>query len=121
MNLLNLLATNVNPSQTGQHIVDTAYEKFLNIINIIMPVLIGVVLVFGLVYGIILGIQFAKAEDTEGRDKAKQRLINVIIGVLVAAIIIGVIYAILGGNTIKKYFDSKKLSGTSGGGTTVVD
>ena len=89
MNLVNLLASSMNPSEVGPEIIKTAYEKFQNVINIIMPVLISVVLVFGLVYGIILGINFAKAEDTEARDKAKQRLINVVIGVLVAAIIMG--------------------------------
>ena len=115
MKLLNLLAAAAGSemdktvSSEGKELVKVAYGKFMNIINVLMPVLIAVVLVFGLVYSIILGIAFAKAEDTETRDKAKQRLINVIIGVLVAAIIMGVIYAILAGDTIETYFKNNKL------------
>lgn len=79
----------------AEDVVNTAYNQFIDIINVVMPILIAVILVFGLIYGIILGVQFAKAEDTEQRDKAKQRLINVIIGVVVAAVLMAIIYAIL--------------------------
>ena len=42
MNLLYLLASGSGSGsgEVGQKIIDTAYKKFLNIINIIMPVLI---------------------------------------------------------------------------------
>lgn len=76
-------------------VVNEAFDSFMGIFNIIMPILIAVVLMFGLVYGILLGVKFAKAEDTDQRDKAKGQLINLIIGVLVAAVLMVLIYALL--------------------------
>lgn len=75
--------------------IQEAFKQFQGIFNIIMPILIAVVLMFGLVYGILLGVKFAKAEDTDQRDKAKGQLINLIIGVLVAAVLMVLIYALL--------------------------
>ena len=96
MSFLRRLVLSGSGSGMGaQDVVNTAYNEFISIINVVMPILIAVILVFGLIYGIILGVQFAKAEDTEQRDKAKQRLINVIIGVVVAAVLMAIIYAIL--------------------------
>ena len=86
--MLGMLLENQDPARV-------AYEQFRQIFNTAMPILIAVVLAFGLVYSIILGVQFAKAEETDARDKAKQHLINVIIGVVVAAVIMAVIYAVL--------------------------
>ena len=89
-NVVSLLAAG-----EGENVVNTAWNQFKSIFDIAMPILIAVVLVFGLVYSIILGVQFAKAEDTDQRDKAKTRLINVIIGVVVAAVLMAIIYAVL--------------------------
>ena len=106
MNFINLLAADGEAGSTGgiSNVVDTAYKTFRGVVDIVMPVIISVVLIFGIIYGIILGIRFAKAEDTEARDKAKGQLINMIIGVLVAAVIAAVVYAILRSNAIEQMF-----------------
>ena len=76
-------------------VVRDAYYQFEGIFKIVMPVLIAIVLVIGMIYAVIIGVQFAKAEDTDTRDKAKTRLINVIIGVVIAVVLMVVIWAII--------------------------
>ena len=85
----------VNGSDLESGLIGGVWNNFFKYFKIIMPVLIAVVLVIGMVYAIIIGVQFAKAEDTDQRDKAKSRLINVIIGVVVAAILMIVIWAVI--------------------------
>jgi len=106
MNFLRILATE-SESAGLQGIVDTAYEKFKEVFGIVMPVLIGVIAMFGIVYGILLGIKFAKAEDTEARDKAKGQLINMVIGVLVALVIAVVMYAVVAAGALDSIFVQK--------------
>ena len=107
VNLISVLATST--SHKAEDIVIEAYDTFINIVNIIMPVLISVVVAFGLVYGIILGIKFAKAEETEARDKAKQQLINLVIGCVVAAVIMSICYVLLGSSWIRSLFPENKI------------
>ena len=97
---INLLA--VESDTDG--VIKTAYDTFMSIVNTIMPIAIAILLIFGIAYGIILGIKFAKAEDTDARDKAKQQLINMIIGVVVALVITAIIYIVLGSGWIKSLF-----------------
>ena len=87
-----------------QGIAKTTFDEFKEVIDIVLPTALLIVVAFGLVYGIVLGVQFAKAEDAEQRDKAKGRLINMIIGVLVALVIISVVYAILNANFVQDWF-----------------
>lgn len=61
------------------------------VMKIINPVLI-LVAIAGICYAILVGIKFARAEDKSQRDEAKQKLITVIIGVAVTAILILVFY-----------------------------
>ena len=61
------------------------------IFNIINPILI-LVAVAGIVYAIVVGVKFARAEDKAARDEAKQKLITVIIGIVVTAVLIAVFY-----------------------------
>ena len=84
MNFLRVLASGLSDTQQGalSSVVSSAYKSFRGVIDIVLPVIIAVVLLFGIIYGIMLGVQFAKAEDTEARDKAKGKLINMVIGVL---------------------------------------
>ena len=95
MKLVNALMAASGSVLTGDEVVKTAYDTFSKYFKIIMPTLIAVVLVIGMVYAIIIGVQFAKAEDTDQRDKAKNRLINVIIGVVVAAVLMIIIWAVV--------------------------
>lgn len=80
---------------TGEEVINTAYEGFLSVVNVVLPIIIGVVLVFGLIYSIILGVNYAKAEDTNARDEAKKRLIGAIVGVVVAAVLMAIIWIVL--------------------------
>lgn len=68
--------------------VDTLCTAIINIIN---PVLI-LIAVAGICYSVLVGIKFARAEDKTQREEAKQKLITVIIGVAVTAILIAVFY-----------------------------
>ena len=51
-------------------VVNAGYQAFLKVVNIVFPVVLGVLLVFGMIYAIILGVNYAKAEDTEKREEA---------------------------------------------------
>ncbi len=61
------------------------------VFNIINPILI-LVAVAGIIYAIVVGVKFARAEDKGARDEAKQKLITVIIGIVVTAVLIAVFY-----------------------------
>lgn len=67
-------------------------EIILNaIINIINPILI-LVAVAGIVYAIVVGVKFAKADEKNERDEAKQKLIYVIVGIVVTGLLIALFY-----------------------------
>ena len=59
--------------------------------DIINPILI-LVATAGIIYAIVVGVKFAKAEDKGQRDEAKQKLITVIIGIVVTAVLIALFY-----------------------------
>ena len=64
--------------------VDTLVTAVMDVIN---PILI-LVATAGIIYAIVVGVKFAKAEDKGQRDEAKQKLITVIIGIVVTAVLI---------------------------------
>ena len=64
--------------------VDALVHAVSNIIN---PILI-LVATAGIIYAIVVGVKFARAEDKGARDEAKQKLITVIIGIVVTAVLI---------------------------------
>ena len=72
-NLLPMLGAG-NDEEGISSLVNTAYDKFKNIINIVLPVALGVVLLVGTVYAIILGVRYSKAEDADKREEAKKHL-----------------------------------------------
>ena len=98
LNILALLAAN------EEDIVTSAFERFIGIVNIVLPVLMSVMLVLGMFYGITLGIKYAKAEEDDEKKKAKGQLINVIVGVLIAIVFVAVIQIVLNGNYVEKLF-----------------
>ena len=85
-------------------VVNTAYESFIDVVNIVLPIILGVVLVFGLIYSIILGVNYARAEDSNARDEAKKRLIGAIVGIVVALVLMAVIWLVLSSDVIKGLF-----------------
>lgn len=68
--------------------LQTLLDALTNIIN---PILI-LVATAGIVYAVVVGIKFAKADDKNEREEAKQKLIYVIVGIVVTAILIALFY-----------------------------
>lgn len=83
-----LMDSTSSGEETGETVLNTAYQQFKSVVGTILPVLLGVVLVIGMFYGISLGIKFAKAESTDDREKVKGQLVNLCIGIGVAAVIL---------------------------------
>ena len=90
-----LLLDNSGAESSISSLAGGAYETFKRIINIILPVALGVVLLIGTVYAIILGVNYSKAEDADKRKKAREHLVGAIVGFLITLVIIAVIYGIL--------------------------
>ena len=91
---------------------NAGYKTFIGIVNVILPILIGVILVLGLFYGISLAIKYAKAEEDEDKKKAKSSLINVVVGCLIAIVFVAVVEIVLNGNYIRKLFTDKGIKDT---------
>ena len=70
-------------------------KPLLDVLGVIVPVLLGVVGAVGAIWCIMLGVKYAKADDPQEHEKAKNGLKNAIIGfilifVLLIALQIGV-------------------------------
>ena len=91
-------------SSAVENVANAGYKTFIGIVNVILPILIGVILVLGLFYGISLAIKYAKAEEDEDKKKAKSSLINVVVGCLIAIVFVAVVEIVLNGNYIKSLF-----------------
>lgn len=59
--------------------------------KVINPILI-IAATAGIIYAVWVGIKFVRAEEKQGRDEAKQKLIYVIIGVVVTLVLIALFY-----------------------------
>lgn len=59
--------------------------------KVIGPILM-VVAIAGIVYSIVVGVKFVKADSKDEREEAKQKLISVIIGIVVTAVLIALFY-----------------------------
>lgn len=91
--------------------ISDAYNGFKTVMMYILPIVLAVVLMLGIFFGIKLGIAFAKAEDADARDKAKGQLINMLIGIGVAAVIITICIILVNSNVFAGLFnfDNSKL------------
>lgn len=105
-----LLATVGEANTTIDNVASESYNAFIGIVNIILPIVIGVVLVLGMFYGIQLAIKYAKAEEDEEKKKAKGSLINVIVGCLIAIVFIVIVQLVLNGSYIEKLFGSNSIT-----------
>ena len=85
-------------------IVNQAYEAFIKIVNIVLPVLMSVILVLGMFYGIQLGVKYAKAEEDDEKKKARGQLINVIVGCLIAILFVAIVEIVLNQQFVAKLF-----------------
>jgi heme/copper-type cytochrome/quinol oxidase subunit 4 len=71
-------------------------EPLLDVLKVLVPVLLAVVGALGAVWVIILGVKYARAEEPQEHEKARNSLKNAIIGfvlifVLLVAIQIGLV------------------------------
>ena len=55
-------------------------KPLIDVLNVLVPVLLGVVGALGAVWVIFLGVKFAKAEEPQEHEKARTNLKNAIIG-----------------------------------------
>ncbi len=67
--------------------VDVA-NPVIELINELLPAVLGIVGAAGMVFCVILGVKFAKAEEPQDREKAKQHLKNAIIGFVLIFVMI---------------------------------
>jgi len=70
-------------------------KPLLDVLGVVVPVLLGVVGSLGAIWVIFLGVKYARAEDPQEHEKARQSLKNAIIGfvlifVLLIALQVGV-------------------------------
>ena len=90
----NLILAQIDQQVVGE-IANTAFQQARDIINIVLPIVLGVVLLVGTVYAIVLGVNYSKAEDADQRKNARERLVGAVVGFLVALVLIAIIYALL--------------------------
>lgn len=110
-NLAFRLATSLldlSSSSTANDILTETYSTFKEIMGTVLPIVIGVVLLVGMFFGIKLGITFAKAEDADARDKAKGQLVNLCIGIGVAAVIMIIVMILVNADVFRGLFASLK-------------
>ena len=62
---------------------DKLAQAFRGIMQTIIGPVLTVIGVAGVVYAIILGINYAKAEDADGRKKVQGRLIGAVVGAVI--------------------------------------
>ena len=59
---------------------DSVANPVISLINSLLGPLLGIVGAAGAIFCVVLGVKFAKAEEQQDREKAKQALKNAIIG-----------------------------------------
>ena len=60
----------------------------IDLINSLLPAILGIVGAAGTIFCIILGVKFARAEEPQDREKAKQHLKNALIGFVLIFVMI---------------------------------
>ena len=65
---------------TGSANLGNVVNPIINLINSILPYALGLVGAIGALYCVLLGVKFAKAEEPQEHEKAKNHLKNAIIG-----------------------------------------
>ena len=64
----------------SQKDLENVVKPLLDVLGVLVPVLLGVVGSVGAIWVIFLGVKFAKAEEPQDHEKAKNNLRNAIIG-----------------------------------------
>ena len=60
--------------------VNSVVKPLLDVLGVLVPVLLGVVGAVGAIWVIFLGVKYAKAEEPQEHEKARNSLKNAIIG-----------------------------------------
>lgn len=81
-------ATNAANAQTGATNLSDVTSPIIGLLKSILNVLIPLVAAVGTIYCVLLGVKFARAEEPQDREKAKQHLRNAIIGFVLIFILI---------------------------------
>ena len=71
--------------------MDAVVQPIVNLINSIINPALLLVTAIGAVYCILLGVKFAKAEEPQDREKAKNSLKNAIVGFVLIFVLIVVL------------------------------
>ena len=73
-------ATTTKKANNPKANLDTVTEPIIGLVNQILNVLIPLVAAVGAVFCVSLGLKYARAEEPQEREKAKQHLKSAIIG-----------------------------------------
>ena len=75
--------------------LDKIVKPLTDVLSVVVPVLLGVVGSLGALWVIFLGVKYAKAEDPQEHEKARNSLKNAIIGfVLIFVLLIALEFAV---------------------------
>lgn len=88
----------------------TVANPIISLINSILGPALGIVGAVGLLYCIVLGVKFAKAEDPQEHEKAKNHLKNAIIGYVLIFVLM---FALKVGTGIMTSWVEANAKGTS--------
>ena len=72
--------------------VENILAPIFDILEWLLPVIMICLGIAGVVFAIVLGVNYAKAENAEAKDKAKGRLINAVVGILVTIVALVLIF-----------------------------
>lgn len=76
--------------------IESIIEPLINICNVILPALLTVVGAVGMIWCVLLGVRYARADDPQEHEKAKNGLKNAIIGfVLIFVLLIALSVAMV--------------------------
>lgn len=66
-------------------------KPLLDVCNVLVPVLLGVVGAVGAIYCIVLGVKYARADEPQDHDKAKKALKNAIVGFVLIFVLLAML------------------------------
>lgn len=110
MNIFSLLAVADTSAitSTADKVATESFNAFYGIVNVVLPVVIAFLLVIGAFYGIQLGVKYAKAEDDGAKKAAKDQLINVVVGIVIAVVFVAIVWIVLTSGYIRNLFVNTK-------------